>query len=341
MTFSNKNPGILDLLGYSRPHDSGAEKAFIRRFIDTLPGVSKDSFGNAWLNIPGNGDDILWSCHVDTVTNFDGMQKVKVNALGIASLDLPFIAPVVPDPIIGPLGIVSLPFCKSAHWGRVLGGDDSAGVFLMREMILAGKPGGYVFHRGEECGGLGSAHVRANESHRLEPYCAAIALDRAGYTSVITHQFRGETASLPFALSLAKALAKAGMKGYKPDSTGTFTDTANYADIIPECSNLSIGYAKAHSPDETLDTGFVLRLRDALVKLDLSRLDIVRDPLEVISQDMPGWDMPGWDNQDMPGWDSADELVEAIRRNPGAAARILQDYGLEDSFLDSVYYKGR
>ena len=333
MTYSNMTPELLDLLRYSRPHGGNGERAFIKRFINTLPGVTKDSFGNAWVDIPGNGDDILWSCHVDTITSFDGMQKVKVNELGIASLDLPFISPAATEiiPLVGLPGLITLPFRKSPHWGRVLGGDDSAGVFLMREMILAGKPGGYVFHRGEECGGLGSAHVRDNEPDRLKPYCAAIALDRAGYTSIITSQYMGDTASIPFAQSLGAALAKAGMKGYKPDPTGTFTDTANYSDIIHECSNLSVGYAKAHTPDETLDTGFVLRLRESLINLDLSMLDIVRDPHEIIYAPV--------DNR-LSGWDT-EELVENIRRNPHVAAKLLQDYGLEDSFLDSVYWKGQ
>lgn len=42
------------MLGYSRPHGSNTEKAFTRRFIDTLPGIKKDLFGNAWIDIPGN-----------------------------------------------------------------------------------------------------------------------------------------------------------------------------------------------------------------------------------------------------------------------------------------------
>ena len=334
MTFSNSQTQLKDLLNYSRPHGGKCEKAFTKRFIDNLPGVRKDGFGNAWVEILGNGDDVLWSCHVDTITNFDGLQKVKIDELGIARLDLPYVAPVVPiiEPLTTGLPLIKYPFQKSPHWGRVLGGDDSAGVFLMREMILAGKPGGYVFHRGEECGGLGSAYIRDHEPDLLKPYCAAIALDRAGYTSVITSQFEGETASIAFANSLSKALAEAGMEGYKPDPTGIFTDTANYMYIIPECSNLSVGYAKAHTPDETLDTRFVMRLRDALLSLDLSRLNILRDPMESFYAIPTDPIISGWDRE---------ELIDQIRRNPHAAAQVLQDYGLEDSFLDAIYYKGQ
>ena len=32
---------------------------------------------------------------------------------------------------------------------------------------------------------------------------------------------------------------------YATDPTGIFTDTANFVDIIPECTNISCGYERA------------------------------------------------------------------------------------------------
>ena len=37
-----------------------------------------------------------------------------------------------------------------------LGADDGAGIYIMLRMIETKKPGLYVFHRGEERGGIGA-----------------------------------------------------------------------------------------------------------------------------------------------------------------------------------------
>ena len=339
MSLINTNTGtLLAMLSYSRPHDGKTELEFTNRFIDTLPGVTKDSFGNSWIDIEGDGDDVLWSCHVDTITNFDAIQKIKI-INGIASLDLPYIAPVT-MPYIAPVtmpsfahpayNVINRSIKIKPYQGRVLGADDSAGVFLMREMILAGKPGGYLFHRGEEHGGLGSAYVRDIEPLRLTPYCAAIALDRSKTNSIITHQFGERTASDSFAASLSKALSNAGLPGYKADRTGTFTDTAHYSEIISECSNISVGYDHAHSADETLDIGFVMKLRDTLLKLDLSKLAIERDHA-----------VQDYVEDNYQGYPAYGSLVESILDYPDTVAKILREYGLDQDFLDAIRYKGQ
>ena len=43
---------------------------------------------------------------------------------------------------------------------------------------------------------------------------------------------------------------------WKTDTGGSFTDTANYTDIIPECTNLSCGYYNAHTQSEYQITHF-------------------------------------------------------------------------------------
>jgi len=84
----------------------------------------------------------------------------------------------------------------------------------------------------------------------------------------------GRCASDAFATSMAAQLA--GLRG---DSTGSFTDSANYATaLIPECTNLSVGYESAHSPQESLDYFHLIGLRDSLLALDYSKLIVERTP---------------------------------------------------------------
>ncbi len=231
---------LIAMLKTCRPHGSPAEQDFVDRFLTPL-GVTADGFGNLWLSI-GQGPTILWSSHTDTCHRKGGSQR-------LAFAD----------------GVVRLAAEETAN---CLGADCTAGVWLMREMITSGIPGTYVFHRGEERGGLGSAWSARNNAALLARHTAAIAFDRRGTSSIITHQRGGRSASDAFALSLAAALRM----GHHPDPTGTFTDTANYTDLIGECSNVSIGYDDEHGPRESLDLRYLLALREAVLAADLSQL---------------------------------------------------------------------
>ena len=48
---------------------------------------------------------------------------------------------------------------KVAGEGGVLGADCGTGVWIMLNLIAAGVPGLYVFHRDEEIGGGGSSYI--------------------------------------------------------------------------------------------------------------------------------------------------------------------------------------
>ena len=80
-------------------------------------------------------------------------------------------------------------------------------------------------------------------------------------------------ASEEFASGLAGEL---GMKHGKAD--GIFTDSANYVDLVPECSNLSIGYQSEHTAYETLDLEYLGKVIDRLIAVDWSKVPIVRKP---------------------------------------------------------------
>lgn len=237
---------LREMLTYCRPEGSFTEWLFCNRFIASLPGMRQDEHGNYRVTI--GTSPVLWSCHTDTVHRAYGRQRVRMNASGTFSLN--------------------------TTWQNCLGADDAAGVWLMRQMILRGIPGRYVFHYGEEVGGLGSSSLVEYEWEWLAQNKWAIALDRKGFTDVITHQRGYRCCSSVFARELAAGI---GM-GYEPDDSGIYTDTAEYDQIIPECTNLSVGYLNCHSATETLDSEHLMRLLDALCALDVEALPCERDP---------------------------------------------------------------
>jgi hypothetical protein len=236
---------LLEMLTTMRPAGSAAESAFNKRWILPL-GATSDAAGNRIIRI---GDaPVLWSCHTDTVHRRGGKQRIQKAG------DLIRLHP--------------------NEWrASCLGADCTTGVWLMREMILASVPGLYVFHAGEEVGGLGSSHIACKTPQLLDGILYAVAFDRKGKESVITHQFAGRCCSTAFAVSLAGQLPGA----YCLDGTGSFTDTANYVDIIPECSNISVGYERCHTQFETQSISHATRLRRALLQIDSSEFACERD----------------------------------------------------------------
>lgn len=245
---------LLDMHTYCRPAGTATEREFIAKYVAVLPGAYQDQYRNWHVQV--GESRILWSCHTDTVHNHEGRQTLHYDAVNRI------------------LGLSR----KSVHNGRnCLGADDTAGVFICCQMILAGIPGHYVFHYAEESGGIGSKDLVLYESEWLALHDYAIAFDRRGTKDVVTHQWCIRTASEVFAYSLSEALESAGIPGYAPHS-GIYTDTAEYEGIIPECSNLSVGYQREHSHNETLDIAHLFKLLDALLRLDTSALVHDREP---------------------------------------------------------------
>ncbi len=166
-----------------------------------------------------------------------------------------------------------------------LGADDKVGVYILLKMIEAQIPGKYIFHTGEEQGGLGSAYLAANHKDIFEGMDRAIAFDRANYNDIIGFQRGGRCCSTEFGKALAEAL-NVGMPPkaqFKEDVHGTFTDTANYTKIIPECTNVSVGYFSQHGSGEHLDVYWLdTWLLPAILKTKFEDLPVKRDPKEVV-----------------------------------------------------------
>lgn len=249
---------LLDMLTYQRPAGSGAERAFINRFIAPLPGAYCDIHGNWHIQIgPHCAAPIVWSSHTDTVHRTEGRQTIHHD----------------PD-----TGMVRLSKRSRKRGASCLGADCAVGVWIMIGMIKRGVPGRYIFHYGEEVGGQGSRGLAESHASWLESFRCAIAFDRRCDGSIITHQrFWYRTASDAFATSLGALLAPAGLT-MRADDTGVYTDTCEYATLVPECTNLSVGFTHEHTPDETLDTRHAMRLLNALCTVDLSVLAVERTP---------------------------------------------------------------
>jgi hypothetical protein len=265
---------------------------------------------------------VAWCSHTDTVHTYHGMQRTRLR------------------------GSFLTLHKKSKKYANCLGADDTAGVWLMRQMIKANRPGLYLFHRSEESWGKGSEHIAYQTPELFQDIDSAIAFDRKGLTSVITHQIGGRCCSDTFANSLAAMLG-----GYKPDSTGTFTDTANYTSLVPECTNISVGYYAQHTKDESLDVEHVLGLRDVLLDLNSDKFKIERVPSKGEEYDWTGnhsnyYDgMCSWDRDyysarkgiaDVYDYYTRDTgrtpsgaLVDLVLEHPDEIADILESYGYD------------
>lgn len=259
---------LHEMLRWRRPHDSSSEIEWTKRFI-VEPYKSfpiEDARGEvlAHVVIVNNGDSpptTLFSSHVDTVHRDEGRQKITFNM-------------------------------ATNHYGKndnePLGADCAAGVWLMLEMIDRAVPGAYFFHRGEERGGVGSDGIATHYAKVLERFDRAVAFDRKDTWSVITHQWGGRCCSSEFGEALAAALNEQNADFmYVTDDTGLFTDTANYVDVIPECTNVSVGYYDEHTPRERLDLAHLFALRDALVGIKWEELPVKRDPSVRDPDDFP------------------------------------------------------
>jgi hypothetical protein len=166
----------------------------------------------------------------------------------------------------------------------ILGADDKLGCYIMCKLILNGTAGLYVFHIGEECGGIGSNYISTQTPELVKGMNYCIAFDRYEYGHIITHQAGGRCCSDDFVAGLAGKLnpllpPKEQMSG---NSGGSFTDSANYTKLIPECTNVSVSYKSQHTSRENFDlVWFRDILVPALMKITWHDLPVVRDPNEV------------------------------------------------------------
>jgi hypothetical protein len=180
-----------------------------------------------------------------------------------------------------------------------LGADDGTGIYILLQMIKAEVPGLYAFFKDEERGRLGStAFLRAagKEETILSGIQRVVSFDRMNATDVITRQRGGKCASDEFAKVLGEQLKAHAKLDYKPSPNGSFTDSATFMDVIPECTNISIGYKNQHSGSETQNMLTLNALLSALPHVKWDELPSVRDPSAVEPAAKDTWDMWGMDD---------------------------------------------
>lgn len=281
---------LIKMLTFMRPAGSWAEVEYIKQYIEPT-GAKPDKVGNYHLKI-GDKPSILFSSHTDTVHKKSGYQKIyydkKLDTLEVKRSDC-------------------------------LGADDTTGNWLMLAMIYANIPGYYIFHYGEEIGGIGSSYIADKTPEKLDGIDHAIAFDRMGTKDVIITQGQ-DCASIEFAAELCDALDMTGNK-WKP-ADGVFTDTANYTHLVSECTNISVGYDDQHTHKETQLVRFAAKLRDKLLMVDWDSLNAYRKPVD------PWADYDNWGYGSLSGYGKG--YGSGYSGYGGSATGYRDDLGISD-----------
>jgi hypothetical protein len=284
---------LVEMLRYMRPEGTSTQREFCERFLEPVFG-EPDEHGN-YVTQVGFEPHLCFTAHHDTVHKQEGMQQVVVTN-----------------------DVVSVADSKVSS---CLGADCTTGIYIILNMIEAGIEGTYVIHAAEEVGCKGSAALVDDMPDWLMYTQAVISFDRYGDKSVITHQMGMRTASDAFAKSFSDAL---NMPQLKADDGGSYTDSNEYSLLIPECTNISVGYYGQHGVNETQDLEYLDQLMLALESADWSKLVFKRDPsvVESLYYDKKSYAIDNTrDKADVDG------LMDLVIEYPQAVAEMLREYG--------------
>ncbi len=117
--------------------------------------------------------------------------------------------------------------------------------------------------------------------------------------------------------------------------------------MIPECTNISVGYYNAHGNTETQDIAFLDQLLDALLYLEEGNLIISRDPKVVDLDDYRGYGYANgygsfrdYDNGRLHAGmgEPVNELASVVKRYPEVVASFLESYNIQPE--DIYQYMG-
>lgn len=266
------DPLLSKILSTRRGHGSAGDTAFriwLFNHLDKVLKVKpKVEVEGCILVTVGKTPGVLFSCHVDTCHG-KGDGSTEPQALAV-------------DPNFGHV------FLADKTKSSCLGGDDGCGIYIMLRMLEAGVEGSYIFHTGEEVGGIGSsAFVRKNKK-LLESFEMVVAFDRAVKSGtnpeVIITQGGQECASTEFGQALCAQLnANADFElPYVVSHKGSFTDSKNYRLDVPECVNVACFYEHQHTPNEYVDAVGLEKLVQAAIAVEWSKLPVVRNPAKAV-----------------------------------------------------------
>lgn len=286
-----------------RQYGSGTEAAYVAWLANRLPVTMIDGAGNLHVDTRTSpAHRTMFTSHTDSVHSSGGINKVHVDG----------------------------DFWRAGK-GAALGADDGAGNAIMAYMIERGVPGYYVFFRGEECGGIGSKWLAEEMPSMFKEFDHAIAFDRADYYDVITHQGGTRCCSENFAMALAAELSTAD-SWCMPCDGGVYTDTAEFIELVPECTNISVGYKHQHGDREQQDIPFLWALAQRAVLINWGELPAERDPKKYESlyggRSYGGVYLGGrsLNDDDYDYWDDADPVgarPAPVTEYKGAEAKLL------------------
>lgn len=246
---------FLELTSETYPHPS--EEGVLK----FLPSLKQDAFGNYYTII--GESDTMFACHLDTADH----KKSKVNHKFFVD-EKGKHSPLEGDEWIYTDG------------STILGADDKAGTVVMLYMMEKQVPGIYYFFIGEERGCIGSSALAdawgSEATKHVDHVQKVISFDRRGFASIISNQMGLTCASDAFVTALSKAYSQHGLTLYD-DPTGIYTDSASFMDLVPECTNISVGYFDEHSGKERQNISFLERLCEATAKIDWSKIPVGRE----------------------------------------------------------------
>lgn len=258
-----------------------------------------DAYGNFHLKI-GDSSSVMFMAHTDTVdSRADGIKHLVTDkAHSYLALDTK----------------------DASNNGYVLGADDGAGCEILCCMAEAGIQGHYIWTANEERGCLGTNWMLTNTPEVFTGITHAISFDRKGTQDILTHQCGKRCCSQVFAEMLGLPL------GLTPSPHGAFTDTECLTSVVPECTNVSIGYAQAHTSEESLDLVYLEKLIRKLVAYKgWELLPIVREPTDDTYEDI-------WGTMDADRY-TADPL-QLIYENPEFVLEFIESYNLTEVLLE-------
>lgn len=219
------------------------------------PAWLQDEYGNVFVLIDDGtrNSDVAFTSHLDTVAGSKAPERH------------------LQDVMLSPDGVLYLKHDTLAH---CLGADDGAGIYIMLEMIRHGVPGRYCFFQDEEVGRVGSEFSAKDSTGFWTGVTHMISFDRRG-AGVISSQLSGRCCSDTFAHEMARRLGRPA----DAVQSGIYTDSASFMHLIPECTNIGVGYADEHTQDETLDLNILSDLLEKAIKPETwADLPIHREP---------------------------------------------------------------
>lgn len=320
-------PLLLQILRTHRPSWASTKwfEPLLMQALGSGMHYVKDKHGNYFVLVgDSEQSDVAFTSHLDTVAR-----------------------PTSAAPDVGCTNKGVL-FVKNPQQADCLGADCGAGIYLMLEMLRRGVHGRYCFFVDEEVGCEGSAASVKDDTGFWAGVKAMISFDRRG-DGIITHQRYMRCCSDTFAKTLAERLGRTEQHLQK----GVYTDSAEFVGIIPECTNVGVGYMHEHTPDEVLDLSILGSVLGRVLSPETFKdLPIERDP-KVVEPD--AWlsasthhlthllDFPpAEDPQLLAAFRevsqlSKQQLISWVLENPVKAAEyvmVYSDYGFRDEIIE-------